>query len=380
MKKIMIMVLFLTTFLLSSCSGESLNQLEEKIRTFDYYTEIFTYKAEYKNIRLFAAYSSTDSELTYIYYSDEIESDYEILVIYNDSIIYEDFVVDDYEEDNQIIGTFKYSDFVIEEDIALTEIRVVSPGFILVDSYVGCDVAQEFYILSSITDNDVIERVFVDASDYKDKELEIDGQGVLEQLRNRTLIIIVVITVALYCLNLYLYKSYYSKQLQKQLVDSSKKRFLPDITKYKYVSFIIIGFLALVAITTSIVIIDNGQLKFEFYDKYQLNYEAIESDSINLRYGSNKPTTLAQMEDSSNQMAFVEKLPSHGLVGYLEVMTGDLYPVTTTIRGGGYGGFGYKLTYRHLMGDDFTIIVYDQYYEDQEISFKRVFDFDGRSE
>jgi len=378
MKKGMIALLFIVSILLSGCSGESLNQLEEKIREFDYYTEVFTFETERLNIRLFSAYNNEDSEVTYIYYSDDIQSDYEILVYYEGEIIFEDFVVVDYEDDRQVIGTFKHSDFTIDEDIALAELRIVSPGFITSDSYVGNYVAQEFYILGNIADKDVLERVYVDASSYQDLELEVDGLGALDQLRNRTMIIIVGTAVILYFISLYTYKSYYSNQLQKQLDNPNKKRFLPDITKFKYVSFIAFVFAAIFTIITSLYIIDNGKLKYEFYAQYQLNYEAVESETVNLRYGSNTPTTMAEVEDNSNQMAFVEKVSSHKIIGYVEIITGEIYPVKTIIPESGSGGHEYQLIYRHLMGDSLTIVVYDRYYGEQTVIFERVFDYDGR--
>lgn len=380
MKKVMIIFLFFIAILLSGCSSESLNQLEEKIREFDYYTEVFTFETERLNVRLFSAYNNEDIEVTYIYYSDDIQSDYEILVYYDSEIIFEVFVVVDYEDDNQVIGTFKHSDFTIPEDIALAEMRIVSPGFITSDSYVGNYVAQEFYILSNIADKDVLDRVYVDASSYQDLELEMDGLGALDQLRNRTMIIIIATAVVLYFICLYTYKTYYSTQLQKQLSNPGKKCFLPDITKFKYVSFIVFIFLAIVAIIVSLYIIGSGKLKYEYYDQYQLNYEAVESETVNLRYGSNTPTTMAELEDNSNQMAFVEKVSSHKIIGYVEIITGELYPVKTIIPEGSYGGYEYQLIYRHLMGDSLTIVVYDRYYGERTVIFERVFDYDGRWE
>lgn len=378
MKKGMIALVFIVSILLSGCSGESLNQLEEKIREFDYYTEVFTFESKRLNIRLFSAYNNDDSEVTYIYYSDDIQSDYEILVYYDGAIILEDFVVVDYEDDNQVIGTFKHSDFTISEDIALAELIIASPGFIMSDSYVGNNVGQEFYILGSIADKDVLERVYVAAPSYQDKELEVDGLGALDKLRNRVMVIIIAITIVLYFISLYMYKSYYSNQLQKQLDNPSKKRFLLDITKFKNVSFIAFVFAAIFTIVTSIYIIDNGMLKYEYYDQYQLNYEAVESETVNLRYGSNTPTTMTEVEDNSNQMAFVEKVSSHKIIGYVEIITGELYPVKTIIPGSSHGGYEYQLIYRHLMGESFSIIVYDRYYGEQTVIFERVFDYDGR--
>ncbi len=378
MKKSTIALLFFVLLFLTGCSDESLNQLEEEIREFDYYTEVFTFNTERLNIRLFSAYNEGDLEVTYIYYSDDITSDYEILVYYDSEIIFEDFVVVDYEDDNQVIGTFRHSDFSIDKDIALAEIRVVSPGFISSDSYVGNAVAQEFYILSSIDDIDVLERVYIDAFNYQDLELEVDGLGALDQLRSRTAIVIIISAVVLYFLCLYSYKSYYSNQLQKQLINPDKKRFLPDITKFKYVSFITFIFLTIVVIVISLYIIGNSKLKYEYYDQYQLNYEAVESEIVNLRYGSNTPTTMAELEDNSNQMAFVEKVASHKIIGYVEIVTGENYPVKTIIPESGYGGYEYQLIYRHLMGDSLTIVVYERYYGEQNIIFERVFDYDGR--
>jgi len=374
----MIAIMIFILLFLTGCSDESSNLLELEIREFDYYTEVFTFDNDRLNIRLFSAYNEGDVEVTYIYFSDNITSDYEILVYFDEQIVFEDFVVVDYEDDDQVIGTFKHSDFSIDEDIVLAELRVVSPGFISSDSYVGNAVAQEFYVLGDIADKDVLERAYVDASDFQDLELEVDGLGALDLLRNRITIGIVISAVVLYFVCLYSYKLYYSSQLQKQLDNPRKKRFLPDITKFKYVSVIVFIILAIVANIVSLYIIGNSKLKYEYYDQYQLNYESVESETVNLRYGSNTPTTMVEIEDGSNQMAFVEKVSSHKIIGYVEIITGELYPVKTIIPASGSGGYEYQLIYRHLLGDSLTILVYDRYYGEQTIIFERIFDYDGR--
>jgi hypothetical protein len=379
MKKNILALLFIL-LLLTGCSKETLHQLEEKIREYDYYTEIFNFDNDRLNIQLYSVYNDGDEEVTYVYYSKDIQSDYEILVYVEDEIIYEDFVVKDYETDDQVIGTFQHSDFELDEDIVLAEIRVVSPGFITSDSYVGNYVAQEFYLLSTMDNLDALQRAFVETEDFQDLELEIDGLGALDQLRNNVTLIIVISMIVLYFISLYTYKSYYTNQLQNQLDNPTKKRFLPDIEKYKYITLILFVFLTIASIVLALYIIDNSKLEYEFYDQYQLNYEAVQSETVNLRYGSNTPTTRAELEDNTNQMAFVEKVASHKIIGYVEIITGDTYPVKTIIPESSFGGYEYQVIYRHLLGESFTILVYDRYYGEQSIIFERNFDFDGWGE
>lgn len=374
MKKLILIIVVLTTLLLTGCSSDSLSPLENRIREFDYYTEIVDFKADYKNLQLLAAYNENDEKVTYIYYMDEIVSDYEILFYVNGEIIHEDFVVVDYEKDGNLIGSFTSSSAGIKEDVVIAEMKLITPGFHTSDSYVGKFFVQEFTIVKLVNDIEQIERVFVSTKNYVDKDVMVAEINIVGDKSLGALLVTCIIATFIYLSSLLVYKSYYNKQIQKQLAyPNNKKRFLLDLVKYKYISLITVLILVIVSMSITVDVIESSFEKIELYDTYQLNYEEVVSESIMLKYGAT--------EYQDNQVAFIQKDSSHNIIGTLEVIMGGEHNHKAYVPNGSYGSYSYKITYRFLTSEYLEINVYEWEFGEQSIYrnvFNRYLNFDGR--
>lgn len=359
MKRLLIIFMITITLFLSGCQND-LSPLEERIREFDYYTEIFDFTSEgRKNIKLLVAYNESSTEVTYIYYMDEIISDFEILFVVEDEIVYEDFVVVSYVENERLIGEFTGSSLELDNNVTLAKIMLVSPGFITVDSKVGKSVIQEFNVVNSTEDIIEVDRLFVSTENYLDRDIRVDDVNIIWNNTRTSFYIISLTFIALYIFSLYTYKKKYGLILIHKLnnPESNKYSRFPDLQSFKYIVAIAYLLIAILSFITSIIIINNSYNSVELYDKYNVNYEEYTSDEVNLKIGRTRYNPV-----NEEATAFVNKEGSHNIMGDLEVTLTGEYNHKTIVPSSSYGGYHFKLSYRFLQCDKVQIAVSDYEY------------------
>ncbi len=347
MKKYYLVLVLLITISLSACSNES-SVLEDKLNEFDYYTEIVDFDAEHgENIKLLAAYNDYSTEVTYIYYSTNIQSDMELIFKLGEDIIYEDFIVREYDLGEDFIGEFTGTSLELTEDIVKVNMRLVPAGMAHAEHVTFSYFYQEFNVIKSTEDIDELNRVFISTEDFVDSEVHIIEDNLINVRTRNALIITLGIGVLAYFLCLKGYKKLYSNMLQKKLRDPKTKFKLIDINIYKYVSAIVIFIVIMISNVLLVGFIQSDYNKVDFYSKYNINYEDVSSDTINITYGGTY--------QYDNNVAFVEKGTTHNIMGFLYITLED--GMVSVVPEPDYGGYNYKVTYKFIESDYIDVSV-----------------------
>ena len=347
MKKFYLILVLLVTISLSACSNES-SILEDKLNEFDYYTEIVAFAAEHgENIKLLAAYNDNSTEVTYIYYSTNIQSDMELIFKLGEDIIHEDFIVREYDLGEDFIGEFTGTSLELVEDIVKVNMRLVPAGMSHAEHVTFSYFYQELNIIKTTENIDELNRVFISTEEYIDSEVHIIEDDLIRVRTRNALIITFGVGVLAYFLCLKGYKKLYSKMLQKKLKDQKVKFKLIDINIYKYVSAIVIFIIIVISNLVLVSFIQSDYNKVDFYSKYRINYEDLSSDTINIRYGGTY--------QYDNNVAFVEKGTTHNIMGFLYITLDD--GMISVVPEPDYGGYNYKVTYKFIKSEYIDVSV-----------------------
>lgn len=347
MRKYLLLIVLLFVVSLSACSTKE-TTLESRIKEFDYYTEIVHFDADHgENITLLAAYNDNSSEVSYIYYSKNIESDMEILFKIEEEIIYEDFIVREYDLGEDFIGEFTGSSLGLSEDVSKVNMRLVPAGLAFAGSVTSSYFYQEFNLINSKNDIGELNRNFVSTDDYVESEVNIIEDDLISSRSRIVVVINVLLIIVLYFVFLQVYKKLYSNMLQKMIQNKTVKVKLMDINIYKYVSAIVLFIVVIILNLISVSIIMSDYNKVDFYSKYNINYEDVSSDTINLQYGGTY--------SYDQNVAFVEKGSTHSIMGSVYITLDD--GMLAVVPEPDYGSYNYKVTYKFITSEFIDITV-----------------------
>lgn len=369
-KYFLVMILLVIVFSLSSCE-KPISILEEKVKEFDYYTEIVAFEHEQGiNIKLLVAYDSDSTEVTYIYYSENTQSDLEVLFKLDDEIIYEDFIVREYHQNEDFIGEFTGSSIALDDEVTKIEMWLIHAGFSNAEHVGTSTFYQEFNLIKSTADLASLNRNFVSTDNYYDSKIQVIEDDLIVSRSAITFATTIFCAIIIYFALLKYYRKYYGRQIQKKLDGEANVRSIPDLNTFKYISAIVIVILVVIVNIIGAVYIQSTYNKVDFYDKYNVNYETYVSDKINLSYGGTN--------NLNQNIAFVEKNSTHRIMGYLYIVLDD--GMTSIAPKQGNSGSNYQISYSFIQSNNMIVMVKDWNTDTDdwflEEIFKRVLSFD----
>jgi len=348
MKKVLLL-LFLSflTLSLSSCK-EGLSIVETRVREFDYYTEIVDFDAEHgENIKLVVAYNEDSTEVTYIYYIENVQNDMEFLVKIDNEIIYEDFIVREYSLNKDFMGEFTGSSLELSEDSTLVNMRLIPAGFSNAEHVTFSYFYQEFNIIKSTAHINELHRNIVSTENYLNRDIQITEDNIQENRNMFAFFITLGVGAMFYISGLGIYKSLYSKALNRKLENPEISLKFPDLQVFKYISAVTILVLIIASNIILSSLISKNYDKVDFYSKYAVNYEQITSDTVNLEFGGTY--------QFDQNVAFIEKGTTHNIMGFLYIELDD--GLVAVVPEPDYGGYNYRVTYRFIQSDYMDVTV-----------------------
>ena len=377
MKKLFysMLIFLMFLFILSSCGTEP-SEIELKIKSYDFYTEIVAFDDLFnRNIRLFVTYNGNSTDVTYIYLMENVQADYELIFkIGTDQIIYEDFIVLAYDEGKNFMGSFTGESIGLDNDITKVSMWLMRPGIHWSEYPDSSILYQEFNLIKSTDDLTTLNRNFISTEQFTLSGVNIINDDIIQRRTTTSFILVISISIVLYAFGLKVYKQIYEVGLNKALIEGNKKIKLMDIQAFKYISAIALVILAIIGQTVAVVIIQADYNKSDFYSKYDANYENIDSDEINLMYGGTY--------QFDYNVAFVEKDDTHRVMGTLYIELDD--GMTTIVSSNSFGGYEFKIFYKFITSKYMNVQV-NEWFDtnsapEQKTIFSRTLYFDDFSD
>ncbi len=377
MKKLFysMLIFLMFLFILSSCGTEP-SEIELKIKSYDFYTEIVAFDDQFnRNIRLFVVYNENSKDVEYIYLMENVQDDYELIFkIDTNQIIYEDFIVKEYDEGKDFIGSFTGESIGLNDDITKISMWLMRPGLAWVEEPDSSIFYQEFNLIKSTDDLTTLNRNFISTDQFTLDGVNIINDDIIQSRTTTSFFIVVGISIILYVGGLRLYKKLCERELNKVLTNEHKKIKLMDIQAYKYISAIVLVILAIIGNTVAVVMIQSDYNKSDFYSKYSANYENVDSDEINLMYGGTY-----QLD---HNVAFVEKGVTHRVMGNLHIELDD--GMRSIVPNSSFGGYEFKIYYKFITSKYMNVQV-EEWFDtndgpEQQTIFNRTLYFDEYSD